>query len=68
MKDYDSRLYTREEIQKSLEDGAPVYADCHGLPERLPVRDVKKSGGILKVRLLEGWKVPYQIYISHKKQ
>jgi len=67
LKDYDTRLYKREEILKALKIGEPVYADVPELPERLPVREVKISGGLLRVRLLEGWRVPMQVYISTRK-
>lgn len=64
MKPSDSRLMKSSEIKEALEQGAHVYADCMNLPERLPVKDAKMSGGILRVQLLEGWRVPFCVYIS----
>lgn len=65
MKTADVRLSAKTEIIKALQDGAPVYADCPDLPERLPVKDVKLSQGLLKVRIMEGWRTPFHVYISH---
>lgn len=64
MKVSDTRLDKRDDIRKALEEGAAVYADCQNLPERIPVKDVKISEGILRVRLMEGWRVPTNVYIS----
>lgn len=48
--------------------GAPVFADCPDLPERLPVKDVKVSHGLLNIRILEGWRVPVAVYISEPQR
>lgn len=67
VKPSDVRLDKKADIKSAIERGDLIYADCMGLPERLPVRDVKTSEGILRVRLLEGWRVPFCVYLSSRK-
>jgi hypothetical protein len=64
MKPSDTHLTKKADIATALAQGAAVFADCMNLPERLPVKDVKTSEGILRVRVLEGWRVPFAVYIS----
>lgn len=62
----DQRLTKRADIRTAIDKGVAVYADCSNLPDRLPVRDVKMQDGILRVRLLEGWRVPFFVYVESK--
>lgn len=64
MRPGDTLLATKNEIRRALEQGAPVYADCLDLPDRLPVRDVMMRRGLLSIRVLEGWRAPVAVYIS----
>ncbi len=66
MKPTDTRLTKRADIRAAIDKGVPVYADVSDLPDRLPVRDVKVQDGILRIRLLEGWRVPFFVYVESK--
>lgn len=68
MKAFDVQLTSKTEIAEAVKRGALVFADCQNLPERLPVREVKTSHGILHVRLLEGWRVPACVYLSERQR
>lgn len=64
MKQSDAKLEGKAAILEALKRGTPVFADCDRLPERLPVKNVKTSNGIIRVLVAEGWRTPVNVYIG----